>query len=325
MYSMSCENNNPHSDTSMRVTITNPKIISFYNEHKHLNFEQTQLDLIQFINSFNNKANTTSSDYISSNSQVKPSKSSDYIHKDAANTPTLPEKSGNTTKLNTESQNLEFILNNLNPTSSVINNTDNTICCDYIIKNNNNTTVLIENKTIEENISHIVLDLFNQNCQTLNANGILMSQYTGIVGKDDFEIDITAQSNVIVYMHKVNYNENSIRLALNIINKTHEALLSVKDSVSHIVSEDTLKHIKTEYQQFVNDKSEIQASIKHINKKVENVKFNNLSDYLSGHFTQVDKPKLYKCTLCTIYTSNTLKGMAAHKRGCKKKFPEPIT
>ena len=28
--------------------------------------------------------------------------------------------------------------------------------------------------------------------------------------------------------------------------------------------------------------------------------------------------------IANIYTSNTLKGMAAHKRGCKKKFPEPI-
>ena len=318
---MSCECNNPHSYTEMHVTITNPKIISFYNENKHLNFEQTQLDLIQFINSINDKANITSSVNISSNSQVNQSKSSAKNQKDA-NPPSSHIKSSDTPKLNIESKNLEFILNKLNPTSTVVNNTDTTICCDYIIKNNNNTTVLIENKTMDENISHIVVDLFNQNCQTLNANGILMSQYTGIVGKDDFEIDITAQSNVIVYMHKVNYNENSIRLALNIINKTYEALLSVKDNVSHIVSEDTLKHIKTEYQQFVNDKSEIQASIKHINKKVENVKFNNLSDYLSDHFTQVDKPKLYKCTLCDIYTSNTLKGMAAHKRGCKKKFPE---
>ena len=321
---MSCEYNTAHSDAAMHVTITNPKIISFYNEHKHLNFEQTQLDLIQFINSINVKANITSSENNRPISQVKPTKSSDYNQQDAK-TPYINDKCikyNDTPKLNIESQNLEFILNKLNPTSNVINNTTETICCDYIIKNNNNTTVLIENKTIEENINHIVVDLFNQNCQTLNANGILMSQYTGIVGKDDFEIDITAQSNVIVYMHKVNYNENSIRLALNIINKTHEALLSVKDSVSHIVSEDTLKHIKTEYQQFVNDKSEIQASIKHINKKVDNVKFNNLSDYLSEHFTQVDKPKLYKCTLCDIYTSNTLKGMAAHKRGCKKKFPE---
>jgi hypothetical protein len=311
----------------MFVTITNPTIISFYNEHKHLNFEQTQLDLIQFINSISVKANTkiTSTDNISYASQGTTSKSSDYTQKDIANTPYSLVNNINTTKLNVESQNLEFILNKLNPTSTIINNTDITISCDYIIKNNNNTTVLIENKTTEENISHIVVDLFNQNCQTLNANGILMSQYTGIVGKDDFEIDITAQSNVIVYMHKVNYNENSIKLALNIINKTHEALMSVKDNVSHIVSDDTLKHIKTEYQQFVNDKSEIQASIKHINKKVENVKFNNLSDYLSDHFTQVDKPKLYKCALCDIYTSNTLKGMAAHKRGCKKKFPELIT
>jgi len=323
---MSCVYNNTQSDTVMHVTITNPKIISFYNKNKHLDFEQTQLNLIQFINAINIKANTTSSDNISSTSQVKPSKSSDYLQKDA-NTPSihcLQIKNSNTLQFNKEPQNLEFILNNLNPTLTVLKNTDTTICCDYIIKHNNNTTVLIENKTIEENINHIVVDLFNQHCQLLNANGILMSQYTGIVGKDDFEIDITAQSNVIVYMHKVNYNENSIRLALNIISKIHDTLLTVKDSVSHTVSEDALKQIKNEYQQFMSDKSEIQSSIKHITKKVDNVKFNNLSEYLSNHYTQVDKPKLYTCTLCDFYTSNTLKGMAAHKRGCKKKHPESV-
>ena len=94
--------------------------------------------------------------------------------------------------------------------------------------------------------------------------------------------------------------------------------------MSHTVSEDALKQIKNEYQQFISDKSEIQSSIKHINKKVDNIKFNNLSEYLADHYTQVDKPKLYKCTLCDLYTSNTLKGMAAHKRGCKKKHPESI-
>ena len=313
---MSCENNNLKSNTSA-LFITNPEIILFYNDNKPLDFEQTQLDLIQFINCINSKKNKYSPENITSISQTNQIKSfaphTEKISSYHTNDEYVPE-----------STNLEFILNNLNPTSTIINNHEATICCDYIIKNNNNTTILIENKTIEENINPIVVDLFNENCKKLHANGILMSQYTGIVGKEDFEIEIILQSNVIVYMHKVNYNEKIIRLALNIINKIHESLLVVKDSVSHIVSSDTLQHIKSEYQQFVNDKSEIQSSIKHMNKKLDNVKFENLSTYLSDHFLQVKKPKLYKCDLCDIYTSNTRKGMAAHKRGCKKKFTQPI-
>ena len=312
---MSGENDNLKSPIHT-FTVTNPEIISFYNYHKHLDFEQTHLDLIQFINCFNIKKNTNASVNINSTSQTNTLKSfashTEQISSCYPNNECVPE-----------STNLEFLLNKLNPTLTIINNNDHTICCDYIIKNNNNTTILIENKTIEENINPIVVDLFNENCKTLHANGILMSQYTGIVGKEDFEIEIISQSNIIVYMHKVNYNENSIRLALNIIHKIHDALLSVKDSVSHIVSSDTLQHIKSEYQVFMNNKSEIQSSIKHISKKVDNLKFNNLSNYLSDHFIQVAKPKLYKCAICDIYTSNTLKGMAAHKRGCKKKFTHP--
>ena len=94
---------------------------------------------------------------------------------------------------------------------------------------------------------------------------------------------------------------------------------------NNTISDTTLNQIKAEYQIFVNNKEELQTYVKNthsaIMNKLENIKLCNTGEYLSTKFTQVDKPKLYKCNLCDFYTSNTLKGMAAHKRGCKKKYP----
>ena len=138
---MNTEINNAGCETVMQVTITNPDIISFYKEHNHIDFEQTQLALIQFINFINIKEYSNSSD---STSQVNLTKSSAIIQ--------IPTKTNNhpqmlslrakcekaqPSALHKEYKNMEFILNNLNPTSTVINNTDSKICCDYIIKNNN--------------------------------------------------------------------------------------------------------------------------------------------------------------------------------------------
>jgi uncharacterized protein with FMN-binding domain len=222
-----------------------------------------------------------------------------------------------------EPNNLEFILNKLNPTSKIVSNKSSNICCDYIITNHNSTKLLIENKILDQNVSEIVVDMFKKSCQMNYANGILMSQNTGIIGKQDFEIEIIG-SNVIVYLHLVNYDECKINLAINMLNRVHDEVISANANNNNTISDATLNEIKVEYQKFTNNKEDLQIYIKNthsaIVNKLENIKLSNMGEYLSTKFTQVDKPKLYKCNFCDFYTSNTLKGMAAHKRGCKKKY-----
>ena len=44
-----------------------------------------------------------------------------------------------------------------------------------------------------------------------------------------------------------------------------------------------------------------------------------INKYLISKSFSNETVGLHKCNLCNFYTSNTLKGLAAHKRGCKKK------
>ena len=58
----------------------------------------------------------------------------------------------------------------------------------------------------------------------------------------------------------------------------------------------------------------------NIIKQIECINFNCLDKYL---FSKIDTNKtvgIYTCNICNTYTSNKLKGISAHKRGCKKKI-----
>ena len=290
------------------LELSHKDIVSFYKERPYIDIEKSQLLLIDFLAKWEKcvKSDVT-----------------EVTKSDALQIPNMICTESK--KQNVSSQDtLEFILNKLNPTSKIVSNKNSNICCDYIITTPNSTKLFIENKILPQNVSEIVVDMFKKSCQTNYANGILMSQNTGIIGKEDFEIEIIG-SNVIVYLHLVNYDECKINLAINMLNRVHDEVISANANSNNTISDATLNEIKVEYQKFVNNKEDLQQYIKNshsaIVNKLENIKLSNMGEYLSTKFTQVDKPKLYKCNFCDFYTSNTLKGMAAHKRGCKKKYP----
>ena len=86
-----------------------------------------------------------------------------------------------------------------------------------------------------------------------------------------------------------------------------------------------MDEINKEYQLFRAQKELTINFIKENNKTLLNqladLEFQCLDKYLSSKYNNVAKPGIITCNLCNCYTSYTLKGMAAHKRGCVKKQP----
>jgi len=214
-------------------------------------------------------------------------------------------------------------LNKLNPTHEVIKSIEGSINCDFIIKNSPNPDIFIENKIMDINVSNTAVNFFMETCKLHKANGVFISQHSGIVGKKNLEIDYIGH-NILIYISNVNYNEDKIQIALDAIEKLFDKTktLNLNDTVT--IPTDTLNEIKQEYQQFSKTKEDLQDYIKNthsqIINKIGNINLLTTGEFLSTQFTQVDIPKKHTCDLCKIYTSNTLKGIAAHKRGCKKKF-----
>lgn len=217
---------------------------------------------------------------------------------------------------------IENILNKLNPTKEIIANVDIDIPCDFIIKNVKEPDLYIENRIIQTNISIPVIHFFREICKTNKANGILMSQHSGIIGKTNFEIEFIGV-NIILYIGNVEYNEELIKIAQDIIFNISITFQSLNNMYDSTISDDSLNTIKTEYQSFISYKENlynfISTTHSQIINKLNKLNLINTGVFLSSKFTQIDTPKQHICSLCNTYSSNSLKGIAAHKRGCIKK------
>ena len=145
---------------------SNILIKEFYSKNKHINFEQANISLINLFNM---------------------SMSID-IDMDSKNINQYYEEKENTTYNSIHSTeveylyNFEFILNKINPMST-ITNMDNYSNCNFLIVKDNNQPIIIGHKEIEHNVSTIDIDLFEESCKKLKHNGIFISQKSGIVNK----------------------------------------------------------------------------------------------------------------------------------------------
>jgi hypothetical protein len=281
----------------MELLLLNDKIQLFYSENPELNFEQVNL---LFIDIFKNSK--------MSNDQEFKNQITNFI---AAYKPELGENI------------LENILNKINPTSEIIKNTDDQLCYDYILKREQKPDIIIENKISKININNNVIDFFIEGVKQTNKCGIFISQHSGILNKFNYQIE-TYNENIIVYIQYCEYNVEKIKNAIDIIDNLYTKLKQLKKENNYIIDKETINEINSEYQLFLTKKTNIIDFVEeyHTNlvKQIENLKFQCLDKYLSSKIDLNKKVGIYKCDLCNLYTSNKLKGMSAHKRGCKKKI-----
>lgn len=257
-----------------------PKICNFYNNHANIDFERINLLLTDIFAEFDNRH------------EVKP-----------------PEMNENTIKAT---------LNGMFPNASIQKIGNN----DFLMKRNNKSTIYIENHYSFDNLTQDTVNHFTYNNEAFNCCGILVSHHSGIVDKNNFEIEIS-NGNIYVYIYK-SRDDSKIQTAVQIIDSLQEKLtyLNRETSISNI-SLETLNEINEELQVFLSNRDEMNEFIKDFQKrastKIDALQFKVLEDYLSTKINNVKRIGKYKCPLCNDYTSSTLKGIAAHKRGCVKK------
>jgi hypothetical protein len=312
------------------LKIENKSVVNFYNENTFIDFEKANIFLVAlFKNSVKNVKYDSSktSDFESAyENQCEINLNYNSIENECEinlNYNSIENKSS-IIESQLGEEKIEMILNKLNPTKEINANIDETICGDFIIKDDNYPNIIIENKITNSNIKQTEIDYFIKSCKQNQSNGIFMSQNTGIIGKNNFEIDIIG-SNVIVYIHCVEYDESKIQIAFELLYTLYDKVKLLNIDNQNTISKDVLFEINKEHQLFIMQKEELQKYIKlnqtQMLNQVDSIKFSSLNNFLSTKFDNADKKGIHKCNLCKYYTSNTLKGMAAHKRGCKKKHP----
>ena len=282
------------------LSTQNPLIISFYKENPLINFEDANIMMINIFKMSNG---------INMNSLQK------QININ------IPLNIKQIQLENGEDQ-LEIILNKIIPTANIIRNMESENFYDFMLMRENKQKILIESKDININVKNEQIELFINTCKKLKSNGIFISQNSGIINKYNYQIDIFG-TTIIVYIHSANYDYEKIKIAFDIIDNVYEKIRYTSGSNDIFISKDLLTEINQEFQCFIKQKNELKNYIKDKENKLLNqlddIKFNNLNNYLSSKFISNENIGIYKCDLCNFYTSNKLKGMAAHKRGCKKK------
>jgi hypothetical protein len=199
---------------------------------------------------------------------------------------------------------------------------------DIMLIRKDRPTILFENKCYDKNVGQEEVKKFLRDVELQNCCGIMLSQHTGIVNKDNFEIEMH-NGNVLIYLHKVEYDADKIKNAVDIIDQMKSAMndSGEKESDFMNINKEVLDSINKEYQLFIANKISHVKTIKEFQQRLlaqaDEIKLPNLEQYLSKLYAS-SSSKNDICEYCN-YVAKNQRALVAHYRGCasKKQFVVP--
>jgi hypothetical protein len=240
----------------------------------------------------------------------------------------LLKKMENSSSKGKLSENILFnVLHSLHPTAQIesVGNIKET--GDIIMRRRDKPIILFENKNYDKNVVQDEVRKFLRDVEHQNCSGIMLAQHYGIANKNNFEIEIH-NNNILVYLHKVEYDADKIKAAIDIIDYFKEALGDVESGNGELVNinKETLDDINKEYQNFINNKLLHIKTIKDFQQKliaqVEDIKIPALEHFLSKLYAS-SSSKENTCDYCS-YVAKNIRALTAHHRGCAQKKQHDI-
>jgi len=217
----------------------------------------------------------------------------------------------------------ETILARLYNTASI--NTDSTSDNNIVLSRAGTPDLFLQQCCIKDrNVNVDEIKTFLRNANERNQNGILISQHTGITSKPHLFIEIL-QNRVFLYIHNLEYSPEKLQTAIEMVDAISAKLseFNVSSEERYAIPKEVLDEMNREYQSFIGQKEAIITTLKDTHKKligqIEEIRFMSLDKYLSTRYSSCKKQG-YVCSLCNSFTVSTLKGLAAHKRGCNRKL-----
>jgi hypothetical protein len=221
---------------------------------------------------------------------------------------------------------LETVLNQLFPSAEVINSTGIKASCDFRINRTNQPTILVETKNYDRNVTLDEVKKFIRDIEEQKCHGIFLSQHSGITSKQNFQIDIKG-TNILVYVHNVDYCPHTIKIATDIIDSLSDRLAELEEDVDEIcIPKETLDDINKEYSRFIERKSTIIDILKDFQKKIyaefDEIKFPCLSKYLVSKCGSIlnNENETIVCNICNKFEATNNRSLGAHQKGCRRKL-----
>lgn len=231
------------------------------------------------------------------------------------------EKQLNSTIKGAVSENkLHSILSDLFPSSEITKSANEKKSGDFIVRADE--TIMFENKDYERNVPPEEVKKFMRDIEEVNSHGIFLSQSSGITLKPNYHIDIH-NSNVLVYVHYVNYDKEKIKCAIQIIHTLAPRLRSIiQNNGNNNISSEILEDINREFNIFIEKKEMLltisKDHLKKISNSIQEIQFPNLEKYLGTKFAPVASQN-FKCDICNLFIGKSFKSLAKHKQSCIKK------
>ena len=220
---------------------------------------------------------------------------------------------------------LESVLNQLFPSGEVLNTTGIKASCDFRINRSNLPTILIETKNYDRNVTLDEVKKFIRDIEEQKCHGVFLSQHSGITSKQNFQIDIKG-SNILVYVHNVDYCPHTIKIATDIIDSLSCKIAEVQEDADEIyIPKEIIEEINKEYSKFIERKSSIIDILKDFYKKLSNeideIKFPSLSKYLVSKCGSIlnNENETILCNICNKFEATNNRSLGAHQKGCRKK------
>jgi hypothetical protein len=222
---------------------------------------------------------------------------------------------------------LESVLNQMFPSSEIINTTGIKASCDFKLNRSNLSSILIETKNYDRNVTLDEVKKFIRDIEEHKLHGIFLSQHSGITSKQNFHIDVKG-SNVLVYVHNVDYNPNTIKIAIDIIDNLSQKLSQIQDNSNDdiCIPKETLDEINKEYSKFIERKLSIIDILKDFHKKItceiDDIKFPTLSKFIVSNCGSIlnNENEIIICNICNKFQATNNRALAAHQKGCKRKI-----
>ena len=220
----------------------------------------------------------------------------------------------------------EVVLSKHFPSSNITNTSGQKSSGDFILERQDKNKILIDTKDYETIIPVKEVEKILRDMELHNCNAILVSQYSGIAQKKDFEININ-NNNIIIFIHDANYDGNKIVLATNIIDHLEPILLANSSKEDESISSVELLQINKEYQELAANKLNIIQSIKKSQQdlilQIQKIDMPALTSYLNNKYANTGKTG-FLCEYCKTFNAKNAKALASHQRSCKLKCKDNI-
>jgi len=224
-------------------------------------------------------------------------------------------KNSSTHKGNFGQNMLEGVLNKAYPSSEIVNTSGSRASGDFMLKREDKPTIMIENKDYKTNVNNDEVKKFIRDMNEQQTHGVFLSQASGITCKNNFHIDI-CEGKIAVYVHYVEYNPDTIKTAINIIDILAHKVAVIENDEGETITKEMIDMINSEFQVFLNKKQIALNTAKDIQKRlitqIEDLSFPSLAGWLENKGVATSTCT-YECEICKrVFT--TERGLSSHKK-----------